>query len=52
MRPSLKERWITLRKEQRHRVTRVLDATSREMFSIRDRIDWMRLTSFLLYGAA
>ncbi len=52
MRPALKERWLALRQEQRRGITRVLDATSREMFSIRDRIDWMRLTSFLLYGAA
>ncbi len=51
MRPSLKERWLSLRRDQRRDITRVLDATSREMFSIRDRIDWMRLTSFLLYGA-
>lgn len=51
MRPSLKARWLELRREQRDRITRVLDATSREMFSIRDDIDWMRLTAHLLYGA-
>ncbi|MET0639463.1 MAG: VWA domain-containing protein [Hyphomicrobium sp.] len=52
MRPSLKARWLTLRREQRERITRVLDANSREMFAIRDSIDWMRLTAYLLYGAA
>lgn len=52
MRPSLKARWIELRSEQRDRITRVLDANSREMFTIRDGIDWMQLTAYLLYGAA
>jgi uncharacterized protein (DUF58 family) len=52
MRPSLKEKWITLSKERRQGIARVLDSASREMFQIRDAIDWMRLTSFLLYGAA
>jgi uncharacterized protein (DUF58 family) len=52
MRPSLRSRWITLRNEHRARITRVLDANSREMFTIRDSVDWMRLTAYLLYGAA
>lgn len=52
MRPSLKARWLTLRNEQRDRITRVLDANCREMFTIRNSIDWMRLTAHLLYGAA
>jgi uncharacterized protein (DUF58 family) len=51
MRPSLKSKWQSIRKEQRERTRRVLDTTAREMFTIRDRIDWMRLTSFLLYGS-
>jgi uncharacterized protein (DUF58 family) len=52
MRPSLKAQWLTLRNEQRGRITRVLDANSREMFTIRDKVDWMQLTAYLLYGAA
>lgn len=52
MRPSLKQRWRTSRTAQRRRVSRALDATSREMFTINDSVDWMRLTSFLLHGAA
>jgi uncharacterized protein (DUF58 family) len=52
MRPSLKSRWQQIRKEQRNRTRQIFDATTREMFTIRDRIDWMRLTSFLLYGSA
>ena len=51
MRPSLKARWQAVRKEQRERTRQVFDTTAREMFTIRDRIDWMRLTSFLLYGS-
>ncbi|MBS0235314.1 MAG: VWA domain-containing protein [Proteobacteria bacterium] len=51
MRPSLKEKWVTLRKEERAHVTRVLDQNSREMFAICDSVDWMRLTAYLLYGA-
>lgn len=51
MRPSLKEKWLTLRNDQRERITRVLDANSREMFTVRDSIDWMRLTAYLLCGA-
>lgn len=51
MRPALKSRWQNLRKAQRERVRLVFDTTAREMFTIRDRIDWMRLTSFLLYGS-
>jgi uncharacterized protein (DUF58 family) len=51
MRPSLKARWQNVRKEQRERIRQVFDTTAREMFTIRDRIDWMRLTSFLLYGS-
>lgn len=50
MRPSLKAKWLAVRTEQRDRITRVLDANSREMFTIRDAIDWMRLTAYLLYG--
>jgi uncharacterized protein (DUF58 family) len=49
MRPSLKERW--LRQEHRRCIRQVFDATARQMFSIRDRIDWMQLTSYLLYGS-
>jgi uncharacterized protein (DUF58 family) len=52
MRPSLKARWLELRSEQRGQITRILDAASREMFTVRDRIDWMQLTAYLLYGAA
>lgn len=52
MRPSLKARWRAIRQEQRNRTRQIFDATTREMFTIRDRIDWMRLTSFLLYGSA
>lgn len=52
MRPSLKAKWLTLRSDRRERITRVLDANSREMFTVRDSIDWMRLTAYLLYGAA
>ncbi len=52
MRPALKKRWRELRNAQRDRVRRVFDATAREMFTIRNRVDWMRLTSFLLYGTA
>ncbi|MFT3731894.1 MAG: VWA domain-containing protein [Hyphomicrobium sp.] len=52
MRPSLKERWLTLRNDQRSRIARVLDADMREMFTIRDSVDWMRFTAYLLYGAA
>ncbi|MBS0252984.1 MAG: VWA domain-containing protein [Proteobacteria bacterium] len=52
MRPSLKEQWLTLRNERRDRITRVLDANAREMFTIRDSIDWTRLTAYLLYGIA
>lgn len=52
MRPSLKAKWLTLRNERRDRITRVLDANAREMFTIRDSIDWMRLTAYLLYGSA
>jgi len=51
MRPSLKARWQAARQEQRARTRQVFDTTAREMFTIRDRIDWMRLTSFLLYGS-
>jgi len=51
MRPSLKARWQAARQEQRARTRQVFDTTSREMFTIRNRIDWMRLTSFLLYGS-
>lgn len=51
MRPALKSRWQSVRKAQRERVRLVFDTTAREMFTIRDRIDWMRLTSFLLYGS-
>ncbi|CCB63724.1 DUF58 domain-containing protein [Hyphomicrobium sp. MC1] len=52
MRPSLKAKWLTLRNERRDRITRVIDANAREMFTIRDSIDWMRLTAYLLYGSA
>lgn len=52
MRPSLKARWRAIRQEQRNRTRQIFDATTREMFTVRDRIDWMRLTSFLLYGSA
>lgn len=52
MRPSLKARWRTNRQDQRNRTRQIFDATTREMFTVRDRIDWMRLTSFLLYGSA
>lgn len=52
MRPALKARWRTLRAAQRSALRRVFDMTARDMFTIRDRIDWMRLTSFLLYGSA
>lgn len=52
MRPSLKVRWKENRTEQRERTRQVFDRTARDMFSIRDRIDWMRLTSYLLYGSA
>lgn len=52
MRPSLKAKWITLRNEQRDRIARALNANAREMFTVRDTIDWMRLAAHLLYGAA
>nr|BAA23277.1 mxaS [Hyphomicrobium methylovorum] len=52
MRPSLKERWRVLREARRNRVRQVFDASAREMFTIRDRIDWMRLTTYLVYGSA
>ena len=52
MRPSLKAQWLKLRDEQRNRITRSLDANSREMFTIRNSVDWIRLTAYLLYGAA
>jgi len=52
MRPTLKEQWIRSRQEHRRSIRQVFDATARQMFSIRDRIDWMRLTSYLLYGSA
>ncbi|MFA5956355.1 DUF58 domain-containing protein [Hyphomicrobium sp.] len=52
MRPSLKAQWLTLRSERRARITRVLDANSREMFTVRNSVDWMQLTAYLLYGAA
>jgi hypothetical protein len=52
MRPSLKARWLSVRNDQRARVARVLDASAREMLTIRDTIDWMRLTAYLLNGAA
>lgn len=52
MRPSLKERWLQSRNERRRRVRLVFDARARQMFSIRDRIDWIHLTSYLLYGSA
>jgi hypothetical protein len=51
MRPSLKERWIHARQEHRRRIRQVFDATARQMFSIRDHIDWMQLSSYLLYGS-
>jgi uncharacterized protein (DUF58 family) len=51
MRPALKSKWQNARKAQRERIRLVFDTTAREMFTIRDRIDWMRLTSFLLYGS-
>ncbi|RUP11223.1 VWA domain-containing protein [Hyphomicrobium sp.] len=52
MRPTLKARWRAQRSEQRQRITQALHATSRETFTISDKIDWMRFTSFLLHGAA
>lgn len=51
MRPSLKAKWQDTRKEQRESIRQVFDTTARAMFTIRDRIDWMRLTSYLLYGS-
>ncbi len=51
MRPALKARWRDLRKAQHERIRNVFDATAREMLTIHDRIDWMRLTSYLLYGS-
>lgn len=50
MRPALKAQWQETRKQQREATRQVFDTTARSMFTIRDRIDWMRLTSFLLYG--
>ena len=52
MRPKLKARWREQRKSQRERVALALETSSRETFTISDNIDWMRLTSFLLHGAA
>ena len=37
---------------QRQRVALALETVSRETFTISDNIDWMRLASFLLHGAA
>lgn len=52
MRPKLKARWRAERKAQRQRVSLALETSSRETFTISDDIDWMRLASFLLHGAA
>jgi len=52
MRPSLKARWRQSRELQRNAARQVFDMTSREMFTIRDRVDWMQLTSYLLHGSA
>ncbi|MBS0251260.1 MAG: VWA domain-containing protein, partial [Proteobacteria bacterium] len=52
MRPTLKARWRAQRKEQRQGIFQALHATSRETFTVNDKIDWMSFTSFLLYGAA
>nr|BAE16963.1 hypothetical protein [Hyphomicrobium denitrificans] len=51
MRPSLKARWQAARQNNERARGKSFDTTAREMFTIRDRIDWMRLTSFLLYGS-
>ena len=51
MRPALKARWKAERDASRARVQQVFDATSREMLTVRDRIDWMQVTSYLLYGS-
>jgi hypothetical protein len=52
MRPSLKARWRAARTYQRDRIRKIFETTTRQMFTIRDGIDWPRLTSFLLYGSA
>jgi len=52
MRPALKARWRKRREAQRRATRRVFDMTARDMFTVRNRVDWMRLTSFLLYGSA
>ncbi len=52
MRPTLKSRWRAQRSDQRQRISQELHTTSRETFTVSDKIDWMRFTSFLLYGAA
>lgn len=52
MRPSLKKRWLTLHNDQRNSIVRALDMSAREMFTIRNDVDWMRLTAHLLHGSA
>lgn len=52
MRPALKARWRAQRRQQRERIAEELHAASRETFTVTDKIDWMRFTSFLLHGAA
>ncbi len=51
MRPALRERWLSRRREHRRSMRRIFGTTARQMFSARDRIDWMKFTSYLLYGS-
>ncbi len=51
MRPALRERWQLKREEHRRLMRRIFGTTARQMFSARDRIDWMKFTSYLLYGS-
>lgn len=50
MRPSLKARWREQRKAQRAAIRSIFSRSTREMFTLKDRIDWMRLTTLLTYG--
>lgn len=51
MRPKLKAQWRAHRNKHREQISRTLNASARETFTVRDSIDWMQLTSFLLHGA-
>ena len=51
MRPALKAQWQRQSQEHRASMRSIFSRSAREMFTIKDRIDWMRLTSYLLHGA-